>query len=66
MVYQQTLKDKVKQYASMNDELEMYRMQVSQFKDEIARTDDEVGVLKKKYFKMRKAYETRQANSNTN
>lgn len=66
LVYQQTLKDKVKQYASMNDELEMYRMQVSQFKDEIARTDDEVGVLKKKYFKMRKAYETRQANSNTN
>ncbi|CAM9326742.1 unnamed protein product, partial [Ectocarpus fasciculatus] len=55
LVYQQTLKDKVKQYANMNDELEMYRMQVSTFKEGISKIDTDVGAIKKKYFKMRRA-----------
>jgi chromosome segregation ATPase len=66
LVYQQTLKDKGKQYASMNDELEMYRMQVSTFKEGISRIDADVGTMKKKYFKMRKAYETKQLMNSTN
>lgn len=66
LVYQQTLKDKVKQYANMNDELEMYRMQVSTFKEGISKIDTDVGAIKKKYFKMRRAYETKQLNATTN
>lgn len=63
LVYQQTLKDKMKQYANMNDELEMYRMQVSTFKEGISKIDADILSMKKKYFKMRKAYETKLFNT---
>lgn len=58
MIYQQTLKDKVKQLANMDDELDMYRQQVQLFKDELTTMDMEMKRVKKKYFKI-KANETR-------
>lgn len=58
LIYQQTLKDKVKQLANMDDELDMYRQQVQVFKDELTTMDMEMKRIKKKYFKI-KANETR-------
>ena len=58
LIYQQTLKDKVKQLANMDDELDMYRQQVQLFKDELTTMDMEMKRVKKKYFKI-KANETR-------
>lgn len=51
LLYQQTLKDKVKQLHAMEDELDMYRQQVSIFKNEISAIDCEMDKLKKRWFK---------------
>ena len=51
LVYQQTLKDKVKQQRAMEEELEMYREQVSVFNYEISLIDAEMDKLKKRWFK---------------
>jgi chromosome segregation ATPase len=66
LIYQQTFKDKSKQYAAMNDELDMYRMQVSMFKEDIARIEADLAVVKKRYFKTRKMYESKQASNAPN
>lgn len=49
--YQLTLKDKVKQYQLMNNELEMYRMQVNTFKNDLNEIDEKINVLKKQWKK---------------
>ena len=54
LVYQQTLKDKNKQLAAMDDELDMYRQQVSFFKEEIIESDKTMDKLKKKWLKIKK------------
>lgn len=54
LVYQQTLKDKGKQLAAMNEELDMYRQQVGSFKEEIAVLDADMGSVKKKWIKTAK------------
>eukprot|EP01041_Mallomonas_annulata_P006286 gene6286-12730_t len=54
LVYQQTLKDKTKQLAAMDEELDMYRQQVQSFKEEITMLDADMGTLKKKWLKTRK------------
>ena len=54
LVYQQTLKDKVKQLASMDMELEMYIEQVARFKDEIGNLDSKMNQLSKKWIKIRR------------
>ena len=46
LVYQQTYKDKVKQFQSMNDELSMYREQVKVFKDDLTKIDEEMNSIK--------------------
>jgi predicted nucleic acid-binding Zn-ribbon protein len=51
LVYQQTLKDKVKQLQAMNGELEMYIEQVRRFKDEIADSDRKMLSLNKQWMK---------------
>jgi chromosome segregation ATPase len=51
LVYQQTLKDKVRQQRAMEDELDMYRQQVQVFGHEISAIDTEMDKLKKKWFK---------------
>ena len=47
MTYQLTLKDKQKQLSAMNNELDMYRLQVQTYKDEIEEIDDRITKLKK-------------------
>ena len=51
LVYQQTLKDKVRQQRAMEEELDMYREQVAVFNHEIAAIDAEMDRLKKKWFR---------------
>lgn len=58
LVYQQTLKDKVKQLAAMDDELNMYRQQVKSFKEDLLLLDGEMSKLKKRWMKQRRASET--------
>lgn len=58
LVYQQTLKDKVKQLASMDEELMMYCQQVKSFKEDLLYIDNEMTKLKKKWFRQRKLIET--------
>lgn len=58
LVYQQTLKDKTKQLSAMNEELEMFRMQVDCFKDEIDALDKDMGSVKKKWMKSKRMQET--------
>lgn len=55
LVYQQTLKDKVKQLTSMDDELDMYRQQVGVFKEQISEVDNDLLKVKKRWFKIKKA-----------
>ena len=50
-VYQQTYKDKNKQLIAMDEELDMYRQQVSLFKNEISGIDNEIKKLKKNWIK---------------
>ena len=52
LIYQQTLKDKVKQLASMEDELLMYREQVEAFRDDIAKIDKGMAKTKKRWLKL--------------
>jgi chromosome segregation ATPase len=54
MTYQLTLKDKTKQLSSMNNELEMYRLQVQTFKDEIITIDNTIAGLKKTWKKSKR------------
>ena len=58
LVYQQTFKDKVKQFNSMNEELSMYREQVKVFKADLSKIDTELDRTKKRWFKVRRAQET--------
>jgi DNA repair ATPase RecN len=58
LVYQQTLKDKVKQLAAMDDELNMYRQQVKSFKEDLLLLDRDMSKLKKRWMKQRRASET--------
>jgi preprotein translocase subunit Sec63 len=55
LTYQQTLKEKSKQLAAMDDELDMYRQQVSVYKEEIIDTDKRLERLKKQWLKSKKA-----------
>jgi len=57
LVYQQTLKDKVKQLTAMDQELAMYMEQVGKFKEEIADIDSEMTRIGKKWMKQRRAKE---------
>jgi hypothetical protein len=50
-VYQQTHKDKLKQLHAMDEELDMYREQVSVFKNEILDIDNEVKKVNKTWIK---------------
>ena len=50
-IYQQTYKDKNKQLEAMDDELDMYRQQVSMFRSEITDIDDELKKVKKTWMK---------------
>jgi chromosome segregation ATPase len=54
LVYQQTHKDKVKQLAAMNQELEMYIEQVASFKYEIAEADKKMAKMNKAWMKRMK------------
>jgi len=58
LVYQQTLKDKNKQLAAMNEELDMYRQQVASFKEEILSLDKDMAQCKKAWLKSRKLQES--------
>lgn len=59
LIYQQTLKDKNKQLAAMNQELEMYIEQVRRFKEDIADYDMKMTKLNKHWMKtMKKARES--------
>jgi hypothetical protein len=49
--YQLTLKEKGKQYAMMNSELEMYRMQVTTFKNDLQEIDEKINGFKKQWKK---------------
>eukprot|EP00605_Chrysophyceae_sp_TOSAG23-4_P002386 GSChrysophyteH1.ASY1.ANO1.2642.1 assembled CDS len=60
LVYQQTFKDKVRQFDDMNEELAMYREQVKVFKRDLAKVDSEMDQVKKRWFKMRRSQETTQ------
>ena len=53
-IYQQTYKDKVNQLNAMDDELDMYRQQVSMFRDEINETDEELKKVKKNWMKQQR------------
>ena len=54
MTYQLTLKDKQKQLSAMNNELEMYRLQVQTYKDEIEEIDRRINHLKKGWKKTKR------------
>jgi preprotein translocase subunit Sec63 len=58
--YQQTSKSKFKQLHSLRDELDMYREQVANFKDDIVQCDDKMTNLKKRWFKMKRSSENNQ------
>jgi hypothetical protein len=58
LVYQQTLKDKVKQLAAMNQELAMYIEQVASFKSEIGEFDAKMVKMNKAW--MRRMKKTRE------
>lgn len=53
-VFQQTYKVKNKQLIAMDEELDMYRQQVSLFKNEISTLDDEMKKLKKNWIKQQR------------
>ena len=55
LVYQQTYKDKAKQLAAMDEELAMYRQQVSVFKEEIAEIDGETKRVNKMWVKQQQS-----------
>lgn len=52
LVYQQTLKDKFKQLKAMDEELGMYRQQVSIYKADLKGLDNEMEGLRKQWFRM--------------
>jgi hypothetical protein len=54
MTYQLTLKDKQKQLSAMNNELDMYRLQVQTYKDEIEEIDRRISQLKKGWKKSKR------------
>ena len=54
LTYQQALKDKNKQLAAMEDELDMYREQVSSFKDEISDSTGKMDKITKRWMKTQK------------
>ena len=54
MTYQLTLKDKQKQLSAMNNELDMYRLQVQTYKDEIVEIDRRIAFLKKGWKKAKR------------
>lgn len=54
LLFQQTLKQKVKQLKSMDNELDLYQQQVGAFKDEIGKLDGEMEKVKKTFFKTQK------------
>lgn len=54
LVYQQTLKDKTKQLAAMNLELEMYIEQVKRFKEDIGDADVKIQRLNKQWMQRQK------------
>lgn len=58
LTYQFALKDKVKQLSSMNNELDMYRMQVDTFKNEIVELDCMLASIKKSWIKAKKLNNT--------
>ena len=60
LVYQQTHKDKTKQLAAMNQELEMYMEQVQAFKNDIADCDQKMARMNKAW--MRRLKKTREFN----
>lgn len=53
-VYQQTHKDKLKQLHAMDEELDMYREQVSVFKNEILDIDNELKKVNKTWIKQQR------------
>ena len=53
-VYQQTYKDKNNQLNSMDDELDMYRQQVSIHRLEITKIDEELKKIKKNWMKQQR------------
>ncbi len=55
LLYQQTLKDKTKQLASMDNELDMYMEQVRTFKSEIQDIDSKFRGISKKWMKSQRA-----------
>lgn len=57
LLYQQTLKDKTKQFAAMEHELEMYIEQVHRFKEEITDIDQKTMKINKKWMKTRRSKE---------
>lgn len=52
--YQLTYKEKLKQYQLMNNELEMYRIQVQTFKNDLIEIDEKINQLKKQWKKIQK------------
>ena len=61
LVYQQTHKDKTKQLAAMNQELEMYMEQVQAFKNDIADCDQKMSRMNKAWMRrLKKAREFNQ------
>ena len=54
VTYQLALKDKVKQLAAMNDELDMYRQQVQTYKEEIMVLDERIANMKKTWLKTKR------------
>jgi len=55
LTYQQTLKEKSKQLAAMDDELDMYRQQSATYKEDIIGIDQQMDQLKKQWLKSKKA-----------
>jgi hypothetical protein len=53
-VHQQTHKDKIKQLAALDEELNMYRQQVSLLTNDISDTNEEMKKIKKKWMKQLK------------
>lgn len=55
LTYQLTLKEKTKQLAAMDDELDMYRQQASTYKEDIIDIDRQMERIKKQWLKAKKA-----------
>jgi hypothetical protein len=55
LTYQLTLKEKTKQLAAMDDELDMYRQQASTYKEDIIDIDRQLERMKKRWLKTKKA-----------